>query len=332
MRIIILGGTAFIGRAMTEYFADQGHEVLVVHRGETEPPGLPDVQHLHVDRSELAGAREAIEAFQPDAAVEVYAMNGEEAETALSVLPQGIRLVAISSCDVYRAYQSLHTGKQTDTLPLVETSPLRDAGWTEPMPVRGETTRSFQNLEVEQAYLARGAAVLRLSAVYGPHDGQRRFEFVLRRVRAGRKQIPIGAGTFLWSRVYVHDVAKLTLLALTDDAARGEIFNVSEQFSAPMRLHAQQVLDAVGSDAELVAVPDAALPPDLKTTGTISQHLVTDSAKARALLGWELTDQAEALRRSVRWHLENPPAEWSDDFSADDAALAAAATTTPSAK
>jgi nucleoside-diphosphate-sugar epimerase len=324
MRIIILGGTAFIGRAMTEHFTGQGHEVLVVHRGETEPPGLPDVQHLHVDRSELAGAREAIEAFRPDAAVEVYAMNADEAETALSVLPQGIRLVAISSCDVYRAYQSLHTGKQTDSLPLVETSPLRDAGWTEPTPVRGETTRSFQNLEVEQAYLARGATVLRLVAVYGPHDRQRRFEFVLRRVRAGRKQIPIGAGTFLWSRVYVHDVAKLTLLALTDDAARGEIFNVSEQFSAPMRLHAQQVLDAVGSDAELVAVPDAALPPDLETTGTISQHLITDSAKARALLGWEPTDQAEALRTSVRWHLENPPAEWSDDFSDDDAALAAA--------
>lgn len=324
MRIIILGGTAFIGRAMTEHFAEQGHEVLVVHRGETEPAGLPDVQHLHVDRSQLGGAREVIEAFRPDAAVEVYAMNGEEAETALSVLPQGIRLVAISSCDVYRAYQSLHTGKQTDVMPLVETSPLRDAGWTEPTPVRGDTTRSFQNLEVEQAYLARGAAVLRLVAVYGPHDGQRRFEFVLRRVRAGRKQIPIGSGTFLWSRVYVHDVAALTLLALTNDAARGEIFNVSERFSAPMRLHAQQVLDAAGSDAELVVVPDEVLPPDLETTGTISQHLITDSAKARALLGWEPTDQDEALRTSVRWHLANPPAEWSDDFAADDEALAAA--------
>jgi nucleoside-diphosphate-sugar epimerase len=83
------------------------------------------------------------------------------------------------------------------------------------------------------------------------------------------------------------------------------------------------VLDAAGSDAELVTVPDAELPKDLTTTGTISQHLVTDSAKARELLGWVPTDPGEALRRSVEWHLEHPPAEWSDDFSADEAALAA---------
>ncbi len=38
---------------------------------------------------------------------------------------------------------------------------------------------------------------LRLSMIYGEHDGQRREEFILRRVRACRRRIPIGAGTSL---------------------------------------------------------------------------------------------------------------------------------------
>jgi nucleoside-diphosphate-sugar epimerase len=84
------------------------------------------------------------------------------------------------------------------------------------------------------------------------------------------------------------------------------------------------VLEAAGSKAELVRVPDALLPEDLQTLGTVAQHLLVDSSKARTLLGWEETDPHEALRRSVAWHLVNPPDDTSDDFSADDRALGAA--------
>jgi len=49
-----------------------------------------------------------------------------------------------------------------------------------------------------------------------------------------------------------------------------------------------------------------------------------DSSKARDLLGWQETDPHEALARSVAWHLANPPADASEDFTAGDRALAAA--------
>ena len=55
-------------------------------------------------------------------------------------------------------------------------------------------------------------------------------------------------------------------------------------------------------------------------TGTLSQHLLVDSSKARRLLGWRDTEPEQALLRSVRWHLEHPP-EDAGDFSADDRAL-----------
>ena len=46
-----------------------------------------------------------------------------------------------------------------------------------------------------------------------------------------------------------------------------------------------------------------------------------DSSKARAVLGCQESDPAEMLRRSVGWHLENPPAEVRDDWAADEVAL-----------
>lgn len=317
MRVVILGGTAFIGRAITERLVADGHTVLVVHRGETEPADLPEVAHLHVDRERLPSKRAEIEAFAPNAAVEVYAMNAADSQAGLDALPDGIRLVAISSGDVYRAFDGLNSGRQTDPLPLDETAPLRTRFF-----VAGER---YENIEVEAAYAERGATILRLGAVYGPHDDQRRFDFVLRRLLAGRKRIPIGAGQFLFSKVYVRDVATAVVCALTEPGAVGETFNVVERRTPGFRLLAEQILDAASArDVELVEVPDAVLPSDLAITRTLRQHLLMDAAKARSVLGWTETEPERALAEATQWYLAHPADDRDDDFSADDAALNAA--------
>jgi nucleoside-diphosphate-sugar epimerase len=313
MRIAILGGTQFIGRAITSRLAGEGHELLVVHRGEHEPADLPDVRHAHVDRHDGPAMREAVAGFHAEAAVDVSGMNARAAEAALGALGPEVKLVAISSGDVYRAYDALHAGWTSDALPLTEDSPLRERRFVD--------GPEYENLEMEERYLPRGATVLRLGAVYGEHDYQRRFEFVLRRVRAGRKRIPVGSGQFLFSRVYVGDVAAAVSLALAGDH-RGEAFNVVERATAPYRLFAEQILAAAGApDVELVRVPDERLPADLELTGVVSQHLLMDPGKARTVLGWEPVDPAASLWESVRWHLANPPVDASGDFTADDAAL-----------
>ena len=313
MRIAILGGTRFIGRALVEQLAAEGHSLLVVHRGEHEPSGVVDVEHAHVDRHDGSALAAALKPFDPEALVDVSGMNAAAADAALGAVGSSVKLVAISSGDVYRAYDGLHSERTTDALPLTEESPLRVRRFVD--------GPQYENLEMEEKYLPRGATVLRLGAVYGEHDYQRRFEFILRRVRAGRRRIPIGSGQFLFSRVYVGDVAAAVSAALGGDFAGA--FNVVEPSTAPYRLFAEQILAAAdASDVELVKVRDDLLPEDLSLTGALSQDLLMDSSRARAVLGWSPVDPAETLRASVRWHLENPPADASDDFSADDAVLA----------
>jgi nucleoside-diphosphate-sugar epimerase len=164
---------------------------------------------------------------------------------------------------------------------------------------------------------------------FGPHDGQRREEFVLRRLRAGRTRIPIGAANGLLTHGYVGDVAVGTRLTLEADPAkvRGEVFNLGEERTPPVGMRARWILEAAGKgdEIELVPVPDDALPPDLGLTAAIGQHLLVQSTKARDVLGWTTIDAHEALRASVTWHLAHPPEE-SADFDADDQALKRALT------
>ena len=320
MRVIVLGGTRFIGRAIVEELAAAGHELLLAHRGVLEPEGLPSAQHLHADRKDLPAHRSELAAFAPDAAIDCRALTRADAETALAALPAGIRLVVISSVDVYRAFGAVLGERETDPVPLDEDSPVR----SERYPFRGKSPDrdDYDKLDVEDVYLPRGGTVLRLPMVYGEHDYQLREEFILRRVRAGRTRIPFGAGTWLACRAYVRDVARAAHLALRSPDAPGQVLNICEDRTYSMRMWSLAILDAAGSDAELVRVRDDLLPEDLQPTGTMSQHIAATARKARSLLGWSTSDPLTSLRNTVRWHLDHPPDQPESDFSADDRALA----------
>lgn len=328
MRVIVLGGTRFIGRAVVDELLHAGHDVLIVHRGEHDPIGLDDVEHLHVHRRDLAGRTRELGRFRPDGVIDMSAMTRTDASVALAALAEGPRLVAVSSIDVYRACASVWAGTVTDAVPLTEDSPLRDGpppDRTHVMEGYDYAASEYENLDVEAAYLARQATVCRLPMVYGPHDYIHRERFVLRRIRARRARLPVGAGGFLWSRGYAPELARGIRLALEQPAASGEVFNLCEAQCAPLRLWIEQIAAAAGADLELVRVPDHALPDDLEITGDIAQHWLTTAAKAADILRWIHRDPAACVRESVEWHMEHSSYA-GDDFAADDRALAAAST------
>ena len=102
------------------------------------------------------------------------------------------------------------------------------------------------------------------------------------------------------------------------------MFNVGDLATGTVRDWALAILAAAGSEASQVTVPQDLVPPDLEGTRSMAQHFLVDSRKAATLLGWRPSDPAETIGVSVRWHLENPPSEVDEDFSADDRALATA--------
>ncbi len=345
MRILMLGGTNFIGRTILDEAIAVGHEVAISHRGIHTPPDLPDVARIVCDRMALADHRAEVDAFGPEAIIDCVALSSASTQAVFDALPDpDLRWAVLSSMDVYRAFASVNTGEITDGAPIDETSAVRADRFPYP-----DNMPDYSKLDVEDIVLARGGVILRLPMTYGPRDYQRREEAVLRRVRAGRTRMPVGTGGVLLPRGFVVDVARGVLAAATAPASQvcGAIFNLCEQPCLPTGLWAREIATAAacvtGNAAiELIRVRDDLLPPDLGLLGSIAQPVVVASDKARRILGYVDTPAADAIATSVAWHLAHPPVapEGAEgdvlladmaDFAADDAALAAMAALDPTA-
>jgi nucleoside-diphosphate-sugar epimerase len=330
MHVLVLGGTRFIGLALVKELLAAGHTLAIVHRGEHEADLPPTVEHIHAPRRELLAQRDALARFAPDAAIDLSAMTAADAGAVLGALAPDVRLVAASSIEVYRVFDSIWAGTVTDAVPLAEEAPLRSGPYPAPEQAVGPgwdyQADLYDKREVERLYLERGATICRLPLVYGPHDYRRREEFILARVRAGRTRIPVGPGTFLTSRGYAPELARGLRLAAEHGA--GGPFNLAEAASPTVGLWIEEILAAAGHEADLVRVPESALPEDMGLTAEVLQPWLIDSGRAARELDWTHAPWHECVRVSVRWHLDHPPppGEAIVDFPADDAALAAAST------
>lgn len=107
MNVLVLGGTRFIGPHVVRQLVEAGHETALFNRGQSRPDiSLPQgVRIIRGDRRRLADYRESFRSFAPDVVIDLFPYTEAEAQAVMTVF-DGIagRLVAVSSCDVYRAF------------------------------------------------------------------------------------------------------------------------------------------------------------------------------------------------------------------------------------
>lgn len=323
MRILILGGTSFIGHAIARALLRRGDEVALYHRGRTEPAELRRAIHIHGDRADLPAHRNALARFRPDAVVDTYALTRRDAAIAASVVPDRIPAIVLSSQDVYDAFDGFLSGEARAAVPLREDAPLRERRHLYRAAPPPGVPADYEKIDVETVWAERGAVILRLPMVYGPRDPQCREGFVLRRIAAGRRVMPVGAANLLWSRIHVADVAAAVAAALDDRSSPGTILNLAEPATTSIRQWIEQIASAAGAELDLVRVAEDSLPADLALTRAHAQHVLADTRLAEERLAWVPAPAAGRVADSVRWHLEHrtaPP--WTEaDTAADELAL-----------
>lgn len=340
-RVLVIGGTVFIGPSVVRQLAEAGHDVGVFHRGEHEID-LPDVRHIHGDRDHIGEHRAAIAAFKPEVVVDMRAMTERQARAvADAVRGTAHRLVVVSSMDVYRAYGRLHGTEPGPPLepPFDEDAPLR-----EQLYVYREHTPSvitqrppwmddYDKILVERVALSDpglASTVLRFPMVHGERDEQRRFYPIWRRMFDTRRFILMSekAAAFRSSRTHVDNAAHAIALAATDDRAAGRIYNVGEPDALPWSEWATMTGRRIRWGGQLVIRPSDEMPPHLRDSRADiwDHHLVTDTSRIRRELGYrEVVSREEGLRRALAWYAEAPPedprAAGNLDYAAEDAAL-----------
>jgi nucleoside-diphosphate-sugar epimerase len=339
MRLVLIGGTGFIGPPVTRTLLDQGHDVAVFHRRPSN--SLPDgARHIVGDRRALAASRSQFAGFAPDVVIDFILASGSQAKATLDVF-RGIadRVIALSSGDVYRAAGILHGTEPgpLQPMPLTEDSDLRTHGQTYRKEVLEMLRKTLPWLEddydkipVERAILSDPelpGTVLRLPMVYGPGDMFHRLHTYLKRMDDGRPAILIQEDAAQWRgpRGYVENVAAGIALASISPQAAGRIYNLAEPQSYSELEWAQHIGRSAGWSGSVYSVPLDITPAHLKLPYNSAQHWTMSSAKIRAELGYdEAVSPDAAMARTIAWERANPPAEVDPaqfDYAAEDAAL-----------
>jgi nucleoside-diphosphate-sugar epimerase len=324
MRILIIGGTGFIGPFVVGDLAGQGHDVAVFHRGNAMP-ALPDsVRRIVGDRNDLAAHQGEFKRFSPDVVLDFLLSDDRQAwalmETVRSLTR---RVVAISSQDVYRAYEVLlrKTPGPLQELPITEESELRTQLHPyDPEQLRRSqaafswVTEDYDKIPVERIIMGDGAVpgtVLRLPMVYGPGDPLHRFFAMLKRMDDGRAAIPIQEdfAKFIPPRGYVEDVAAAIALATVSDRASGKIYNVGMEQSFSELEWARQIGDVIRWKGSIVPVPVDKTPAHLRMPVNAGQHWIVSSRRIRHELGFvEPVSLDAGIERTIAWERANPPA------------------------
>ena len=339
MRILVIGGTRFMGPLVVRSLSNAGHEVVVFHRGQS-PVDLPaSVKELLGDRRPLAPFSDQLRRVEPEIVLDMIPVSEQDAQEVMSTF-RGIarRVVAISSQDVYRAFGRVNNKESGAVEPgtITEDSPLREHLY----PYRGETPRNedqkqwmndYDKILVERGVMGNPelpGTVLRLPAVYGPGDFQHRMFAWLKRMDDGRPAILLDEkeAQWRWTHGYVENVADAIALAVTNERASGRIYNVGEPLTMSMAERIRKIGETAGWHGNIVLAPHDTLPQPLKWGINAEQHIVVDSSRIRAELGYrERIDMNEAFRRTIEWERANPPAQIDPhdfDYAAEDAVLA----------
>jgi nucleoside-diphosphate-sugar epimerase len=320
MNILVIGGTGFIGPYVVQQLVEEGHEVCLFHRGLTSAhAGSCDVpspvRFIHGEREKLRDFRAQLQAFAPEIVLDMIPFSEEDALTVVDALG-GItqRLVAISSADVYRAYGCFHRTEDglPSTAPLSEDAPLRE----EFFPYRklskepGDLADRYEKILVERVVLGNAhlaGTVLRLPAVFGPHDRQHRLAAYLESMDAGEDIIlEEGKAAWRWSRGYVEDVAAAIALAAISPDATHRTYNVGEERALAEIEWVREIGVAAGWSGEIHAIPRDELPSSAEEPYDWRYHLFTDTSRIRQELGFrEKFSQREALDRTIAWERAN---------------------------
>ena len=282
MRIVVIGGTRFMGPHVVRTLRSAGHDVTVFHRG----LDCKEAGHVHGDRMQLPRD------LHGDVVVDMWCMTEGHAKAAKEHF-RGGRYVVMSSGDVYRNYDGLR-GRYTgppDPVPLREDAPLRET--------RYPYGDDYDKILVEQTLASDRTTILRLPAVYGPRDEQHRFAPWLRQMRESETVlIDTKQADFRWTRGYSENVADAIVLAATDDRAAGKTYNVGEP-DAPTDT---EWLRAVGEAAGWRGRIETGENVEGTLPVNFAYDLFTSTAAIRRDLRYsEKIPRAEALEATVKW-------------------------------
>lgn len=333
MRVLLIGGSGFIGQHVIRHLQQRGHDVIVFHRGQAPlAEEFAGVRVIEGNRLEIKKQAKAIFAEKPHVAIDFLPWNDSDTRIVIEALNGHVeRVIHLSSVDVYKAWGLFLRGEHGEAVPLTERSPLREEfyPYKDTLPGMDDyekvlAERAILNANYNEGYTG---IILRLPMIYGPHDRQNRTWPTVKRMLDGRPAILLSGtqAAWLWHRSYVENAAYAITLAAEHVTVAGQIYNIGHEQTLSMASWVQAIGKAVGWEGEVKIVPYSEMPAHLKSPYNFQQHILVSTRRIRRDLGYkELIDLDTGIERTVEWQIANPPTEVDPgqfNYEAEDAVL-----------
>lgn len=306
MKVLVIGGTLFIGRQLVEELVKRGHEVAVLHRKPRHYLGRR-VENIMADRNDADSLREALTGRRFEVVYD-NAYDWERGTTAEQVQD------TVRTCGdrLHRYIFMSSVAAYGDGLNHKESDPLAPDYHFEPY-VRHKATAERLLFRL---HLKTGLPVVtfRPPFVYGPGNPYYREQFFWDRLRAGRPIIIPGDGHRLMQFVYIDDLVEAMLRAMEEPRAEGEAFNIGD----PKPLTQYEFVDRLGKASNTEAIL-ARIPRD--TIAQAGGNAITEPyyfgeyldvppiteyiGKVTRLLKMKLTPFEAGLKETYRWYVRN---------------------------
>ncbi len=322
MRVLVIGGTLFIGRLLVKRLLAAGHEVTLLHRRAEHPFGRK-VRNAVADRNDAAAVRSALAGLRFDAVYDI-AYDWERGTTA----PQVEATAKAIPGDLTRYIFMSSVAAYGDGLNHNEDDPLApDSHPDAYVRNKASSERALFRLYHEHRF---PVVTMRPPFVYGPDNPFHREAFFFDRLRHDRPIIIPGDGNRLMQFVYVDDLVSACFNALTTAAAVGKAFNVAEEKPVTQVEFVNELARAAGKTASLVRVPreiigrlggNAFAPPYYFGQYLDLPPITEVIGRVKRVLNLSITPFAAGLKESFRSWAKHPHAN-APEFSFDDKLIA----------
>ena len=243
MRLLLFGGTRFLGRHIAEAALGRGHDLTLLHRGLSNPTLFPNAHHVVGDReSDLA----ALSGLTFDAVIdtsgfEVFSVR--KSARAVGKVPY----LFVSTISVYSDVERMDETGPTLTVENPETATLTAERYGA---LKAACERALQE-ELPGCVLS-----VRAGKIDGPHDVDERFHYWLTRIARGGEVLAPGNPEALVQTIDVRDLAAWIILCV-ETGMRGVVNATGEPMT--MRTFVETIRAVLGSDARFTWVPDDVL-------------------------------------------------------------------------
>jgi len=247
MRVLVIGGTAFIGRLLVAELLKAGHDVTVLHRKPKHAFGKK-VDNLQADRNDPEAMRRVLEGRRFEIVLD-NAYDWERGTTVQqiegTVQALGDRLTRYVFMSSIAAYGDGLNHYEDDPLAPddAQDNYVRNKAMTERMLFRLHQRTGFP------------VVTFRPPFIYGPENPFYREAFFWDRLRVGRPLIVPGDGGRLMQFVYIKDLVTAMLKAMTDPAALGESFNIGIERPVTQMELLQALAKAAKKKLSIVKIP-----------------------------------------------------------------------------